>query len=131
MTTPHRLASRVLADATLTFHFLFVIFALLGGFLVPVVPLIVWPHLASVLWSSIVNLFDWTCPLTPAEKRFRAASGGSAYQGGFVQHYVGRLVYPLGMPRRLELVAGISILVWNALVYGALYVFVWRNPAGA
>ena len=127
---PTRILSRVLADATLSFHFLFVAFAVAGGFLVPLVPRIVWIHLAVVLWSSIVNLFDWTCPLTPAEKRFRSAGGGDAYQGGFVEHYLGRLVYPLGMPRRLELVAGISILVWNALVYAGLYFFIWRGSGG-
>ena len=121
MPTTNRFLSRFLADATLSFHFVWVLFAVLGGFAVLAWPWIVWPHLAVVFWSSIVNLCDWTCPLTPAEKRFRMAGGGAAYDGGFVQHYLGRLVYPLGMPRRLELVAGVSILVWNALVYGGVF----------
>lgn len=105
------------AAIVLLSHFLFVLFAVAGGFLM----LLDWRwalvHVPSVLWSSIVNLASWTCPLTPLEKRLRQASGGSAYQGGFVEHYIGPLVYPGGMPRRLELVAGVSILVWNAVVY--------------
>jgi hypothetical protein len=40
--------------------------------------------------------------------------------GGFIQHYVGRAVYPRGMPRRMELIAGVSILAGNALVYACI-----------
>jgi hypothetical protein len=68
-----------------------------------------------------VNLADWTCPLTPLEKRLRRRAGQTGYAGGFVQHYIGPLVYPGGMPRRLEMVAGICVLVWNALVYGVVF----------
>ena len=68
-----------------------------------------------------MNLASWTCPLTPVEQSYRRRAGES-YDGGFIEHYVGSLVYPGGMPRRLELVAGISILAWNALLYGAILV---------
>lgn len=79
-----------------------------------------WLHIPAVLWSSVVNLKSWTCPLTPLEKLLRTRAGLSGYAGGFVQHYVGRAVYPRGMPRRLELVAGISILVGNLVAYAAI-----------
>ncbi len=59
----------------------------------------------------------WTCPLTPLEQRLRARAGQAGYAGGFIQHYVGRAVYPRGMPRRMELIAGVSVLVGNAIVY--------------
>ena len=72
-----------------------------------------------MLWSAVVNLASWTCPLTPLEKTYRSRAGTS-YQGGFIQHYVGSMVYPQGMPRRMELIAGISIIVWNGIVYAAL-----------
>jgi hypothetical protein len=62
----------------------------------------------------------WTCPLTPLEKRLRTRAGQAGYAGGFIHHYVGRAVYPGGMPRRLELVAGYSVLAGNALVYAVL-----------
>ncbi len=116
-------AHRVAADCVLSLHFVFVIFAVLGGFLVLQNPGWAWVHIPVVVWSSVVNLADWTCPLTPLEKRFRARAG-RAYEGGFVQHYVGSMVYPGGMPRRMEITAGISILAWNALVYGAIFVLV-------
>ena len=112
--------SRFMADLTLSAHFAFVLFAVAGAFLVLAWPVLVWAHLPVVIWSSVVNLCGWTCPLTPVENRFRSAAGGQAYSGNCLEHYVGRLVYPLGMPRRLELVAGVSILVWNALAYGGI-----------
>jgi hypothetical protein len=109
--------SRIGADLVLLGHFLFVLFAVAGGALVYFEPGWALVHVPVVLWSSIVNLAAWTCPLTPLEKSLRLSAGQSDYRGGFVQHYIGRLVYPKGMPRQMELVAGVSILVWNALVY--------------
>jgi hypothetical protein len=58
--------------------------------------------------------------LTPIEKRLRVRAGQAGYAGGFIQHYVGRAVYPRGMPRRMELIAGFSVLAGNALVYAGI-----------
>lgn len=101
-------------------HFAFVLFAVLGGVLVYVDRTWAWLHIPVVLWSSVVNLASWTCPLTPLEKVLRERAGRSGYSGGFVEHYVGRLVYPRGMPRQMELIAGISIIVWNVVVYACI-----------
>jgi Protein of Unknown function (DUF2784) len=113
---------RIAADLVLLLHFLFAAFAVFGGFLVACNVNWAWAHVPAVLWSSVVNLKGWTCPLTPIETSLRARAGQSGYPGGFIQHYIGRAVYPRGMPRRLELVAGISILAGNLVVYAALLV---------
>jgi hypothetical protein len=112
--------SRVGADAVLLAHFVFVAFAVGGGALFYFDPRWAWLHVPVVLWSSIVNLANWTCPLTPLEKSLRAQAGRSGYSGGFVEHYIGSVVYPRGMPRQMELVAGVSIVAWNALMYACL-----------
>ena len=105
------------ADLVLILHFAFALFAVLGGFLVLLDWRIVFVHIPTVLWSSIVNLMDWTCPLTPLEKRLREQAGQQGYEGGCIQNYFEPLVRPLGMPRRMEWIAGVSILVWNVIVY--------------
>jgi len=110
---------RIAADAVLLLHFSFVIFAVFGGFLLLADWKWAWVHVPVVVWSSLVNLASWTCPLTPLEKYFRARCG-TAYAGGFVEHYIGSVVYPGGMPRRLELVAGVSIVAWNAVLYAVI-----------
>ena len=114
------MAYRLAADSVLLAHFLFAAFAVFGGLLVATNFTWAWVHIPVVLWSSAVNLMSWTCPLTPLEKSLRTRAGQDGYRGGFIQHYVGRAVYPRGMPRQLELVAGISVLVGNAAVYAAI-----------
>jgi hypothetical protein len=113
------LLNRLMADVVLLAHFAFVLFAVFGAFLVLVDSSWAWVHIPAVVWSSVVNLASGTCPLTPLENRYRSRMGAS-YEGGFIQHYVRSVVYPGGMPRRLELIAGISIVVWNGIVYAVL-----------
>jgi len=109
------------ADLVLFAHFLFAAFAVLGGVFVFYEPAWAWVHIPVVLWSSAVNLMSWTCPLTPLENALRTRAGQLGYSGGFVQRYIGRVVYPRGMPRQLELVAGVSIVAGNALVYAIMF----------
>lgn len=111
---------RIAADFILLAHFQFAAFAVFGGLLLFDDLRWAWLHLPTVLWSSIVNLMGWTCPLTPLEKTLRTRAGQAGHEGGFIQHYVGRAVYPRGMPRRMELIAGVSVLAGNALVYAGV-----------
>jgi hypothetical protein len=90
--------SRIAADLVLLSHFAFVVFAVFGAVPVLFRPVLFWVHLPVVIWSSLVNLASWTCPLTPLEQALRTRAGESGYSGGFVQHYVGRAVYPRACP---------------------------------
>jgi hypothetical protein len=112
--------ARILADLVLSFHFAFIVFAVLGGFLVLWKPRIAWLHVPSVVWSAFVNLFSHVCPLTPLENRFRHLAGQAGYEGGFIEHYIAPLVYPGVMPERWGLIAGFSVLIWNVLIYTRL-----------
>src|SRR5512137_1185141 len=105
--------ARLAANLVLLAHFGIVVLAVFGGFGLLLSPRWIWIHAPIVVWSSVVNLAGWTCPLTPLENRLRAAAGRSGYEGGFIQHYIGPIVYPQGMPRRLELTAGVSVALWN------------------
>jgi hypothetical protein len=124
--------ARILADLVLGFHFAFIVFAVLGGFLVLWKPWMVWLHIPSVLWSGYVNLFGQVCPLTPLENRFRYVAGQAGYEGGFIEHYIARLVYPSVMPERWGLISGFSVLIWNVFVYTLLAATLQRRgPLGA
>jgi hypothetical protein len=109
------------AELVLFAHFCFVLFAVLGGFLGFADMRWVWAHVPVVAWSAIVNLADWTCPLTPLEQTLRARAGVAGYQGGFIAHYIGPMVYPRGMPRQMELTAAVSIVAWNIAVYCVVF----------
>ena len=117
--------ARLFADTVLLLHFFFVIFAILGGLAVLYKRRVIWLHVPVVLWSSLVNLAGWTCPLTPLENFFHAAAGQAGYEGGFLEHYIEPLVYPSGMPRNFQLIAGVSILVWNLVVY--VFLIYWQE----
>ena len=112
------------ADLVLIFHALVAFFAVLGGFATLLDPKFAIIHVPVVLWASIVNLAHWTCPLTPLEQHLRRRAGQPSFEEGWIQHYCEPLVRPLGMPRHLELVAGVSVLVWNVLVYAAIYLLI-------
>ncbi len=122
---------RLAASLVLLIHFIFVALAVFGAFGVLINQRWALVHVPIVVWSSVVNLAGWTCPLTPLENRLRAAADQTGYEGGFVQHYIGALVYPQGMPRRLELVAGFAIALWNAVLYAGIYWWLFRVVPGA
>ena len=66
---------RLLADLILLFHFSFILFVLFGGIIVLYKRWMLWIHIPAILWSSIVNLADWVCPLTPLENMFYSMAG--------------------------------------------------------
>lgn len=115
------------ADSVLALHAVVALFAVVGGLAIPLLPALAWLHVPMVLWSSIVNLAHWTCPLTPLEQSLRKRAGQGSVEGGWIQHYIEPMVRPQGMPRRMELIAGVSVLLWNGLVYAVVYLLVFNG----
>lgn len=109
--------AKIAADITLLVHLAFILFVVFGGLIVLYRHRVAWLHIPMVLWASVINLLSWVCPLTPLENMYRAAAGQAGYEGGFVEHYVARLVYPEGLSYELGVMLGILVLVWNMLVY--------------
>src|SRR5688572_5932123 len=88
---------KFLADAVIVFHFAFVGFVLLGGLLVLRWRRVMWVHLPCVAWGIWIELSHGLCPLTPLENDLRELAGGSTYEGGFVDHYIMPILYPVGL----------------------------------
>ena len=109
---------RVLADGLLISHVLLIIYGLLGGLFYFWRYWLVWLHLPLALWISLIEFFQWTCPLTPWEKQLRVLAGEGAYAGGFIEHYLIALIYPDGMTRGIALILGVIALGSNLLIYG-------------
>ena len=109
---------RVLADVVLIGHLLFIIYGLLGGLLYFWRSWLVWLHLPLAVWISLIEFFQWTCPLTPWEKQLRVLAGEGAYSGGFIEHCLIALIYPDGMTRGIVLSLGVIALGSNLLIYG-------------
>lgn len=106
--------SGITANVLVVVHVFVALFALFGGLLVFADLRWVWIHLPVAIWMIAVNLADLTCPLTVWEK---AARGGRAYEGGFIDRYFASSLN-VGA-RRLERWVGGTILIANAAVYAA------------
>jgi len=112
-----------LADLVVLLHAFFVLFVLLGGFLVFWRPVLAWFHLPAVFWGAVVEFTGWICPLTPLENMLRTRGGGSGYATGFIEHHIMPLLYPASLTRNLQIVFGMIVLGVNFLIY----LMVWRK----
>lgn len=117
---------RVLADLVVLVHFAFVVFVILGGFLVARRPRMTPLHLAAVLWAAFIEFAGWICPLTPLENRLRGKSGSGGYPSDFVAHYILPILYPEGLTRETQIALGALVLVTNLGIYG----WILRNKTG-
>ncbi len=115
------MAFRLLADATVVLHVVFVVFVVLGGLLVARWPRVAWVHLPAAAWGAWVELAGWVCPLTPLENWLRAEGGRAAYTSSFTEHYVLPMLYPASVSRELQWVLGGLVLLVNAVVYVVVF----------
>ena len=106
-----------LADLVLLVHFAFILFVVLGGFLVMRWPWLAWLHLPAALWGALIEFAGWICPLTPLEVSLRRAGGEAGYAGGFIERYLTPTIYPEGLTRSVQVALGLVVVVINVLVY--------------
>lgn len=116
---------QVLADAVLLLHAAFVLWVTLGVLAVWRWPRLALLHLPALCWGVWIIGSGGICPLTPLENELLAAAGESGYRGGFIEHWVQRLVYPPGLQRWHQAVMAAVLVVVNVGVYGRL---LWRRP---
>jgi hypothetical protein len=109
------------ADFVVAFHFIFVLFVVLGGLLVWRWPRVAWVHLPCATWGALIELTGLICPLTPLEKWLREQAGVASYEGGFIAHYIVPILYPAGLTRGAQLVLGAFVVVLNVAVYAGLW----------
>jgi Protein of Unknown function (DUF2784) len=111
------MANAFLADAVLVLHGLFIVWVVFGGLAVIARPLLAWLHVPAVAWAVWVSWSGSYCPLTPLEQSLRRAAGQAGYEGGFIEHYVGALIYPEGLTANLQVLYGAIVLVINLALY--------------
>ena len=111
---------RALADLVMVFHFVFVLFAVLGGCLVLKRRRWAWVHIPAFLWAALIEFAGWICPLTYLETWLLEQSGGTGYREGFIEHYLFPLLYPEDLTRSLQVTLGVLVLSINIIIYGFL-----------
>jgi Protein of Unknown function (DUF2784) len=94
-----------LAVFVLFVHTLFIAWVIFGAFLVRSRPVLRWFHIASLVWGILTEALYWPCPLTLLENWLEQKSGVQPHQGGFLLHYMDKLVYPDISPNVLTIAA--------------------------
>ena len=113
------------ADLVALTHFAFVLFVVLGGLLVLRWRRVAWVHLPCAVWGALIEFTGCICPLTPLENWLRRRAGGADYSGGFIEHYVMPILYPVGLTRSIQIGLGIAVIVINV----ALYLWIFSRPS--
>lgn len=114
---------RLAADTLVLFHLSFILLVLFGGLLALKHRRALLIHLPALAWGLAVEGLHLECPLTAWENRLRAAAGDSGYPGGFIEHYIWPVIYPVGLTPQIQLWLGTFVLLLNIGIYG--YVL-WR-----
>jgi len=115
-----RVLYRLVANAVVVFHALFILFVVLGGFIAWRWRWVAALHIPCALWGMLIEYRGWICPLTPLENTLRERAGQQGYSGGFVEHYLLPAIYPSGLTPRIQAVLGTAVLVINAVAYTLL-----------
>jgi hypothetical protein len=106
-----------LATAVLFLHALFILWVVFGALVTRSRPFLRWLHIGSLVWGILTELLPWPCPLTVLENRLEAKAGVQPYQGGFLLHYLDKVVYP-DISATFLTVAGVIICALNLALYG-------------
>ena len=106
-----------LAAAVLLLHLLWILWIAVGWAFTRGRPLLTAVHVAALIWGVAVELGPWPCPLTLLEQWLEARSGSAAYQGGFLVHYLDKVVYP-DLPEAFVGWIGAGVCVVILGVYG-------------
>jgi len=112
---------RFLADAVVVIHLGFVLFVVVGGFLVLRWPRTAWVQLPAAVWGVLVEWSGWVCPLTPLENWLRAQGGAAGYAGGFVERYLLPALYPASLTRGVQILLGAGALAANLIAYALVF----------
>lgn len=116
----------ILADLVMLAHFAFTAFVALGGLLVLLRPRLAWLHLPVLGYGVAIEVFGWTCPLTPLEWRLRSLAGEAGHSGGFLETYLGPILYPEDWEGIRYLLAGLLVL-FNVAVYAGVLIRARRS----
>lgn len=106
-----------IADLIMILHLAFIVFVAGGGLVVLRWSWVAFIHLPAAAWGVMIELLNWTCPLTPLEVSLRQAAGQAGYNGGYIEHYLMPLIYPEGLTRSVQFVLAAIVIGTNICVY--------------
>ncbi len=117
----------IAADLVLVVHALFIGFVVVGSFLTWRWPRIIWVQLPAMVYGALVELAGFACPLTALQNYLLRRGGQAGYRGGFISHYLIRVIYPPGLTRGWQIGLGLFVALIAVIGYGG---YLRRNWPG-
>jgi hypothetical protein len=114
----------ILADMVLMLHAAFIAWVVLGVLVVWRWPRLLWAHLTALAWGIWIEASAGICPLTPLEMALRHRAGRGTYEGSFIDHHLGALIYPQGLTPQAQWRIALGLAAFNLAAYG---LFAWRR----
>ncbi len=108
----------VAADFVLVAHLLFIGFVVGGSFLAWRWPRVIWVQLPVMVYGALVELVGFACPLTALQNYLLRRGGQAGYRGGFISHYLIRIIYPPGLTRGMQIGLGLFVVLVAVIGYG-------------
>ena len=104
------------AVCVLIVHALFILWVILGALVARSRPILRWLHILSLFWGILIELIPWSCPLTLLENWLEGRAGIEPYRGGFLLHYMDKLVYP-DISVTFLMIVGALVCAFNLILY--------------
>lgn len=110
---------RLVADATLVTHLLFILYVVLGGFLAWRLPWTIVVHVTAVAWGFGGIVIGYDCPLTHLENWARLQAGQEGLPStGFIDHYLTGVIYPESAIGLVQILGATLVLAsWLGFAY--------------
>jgi hypothetical protein len=118
---------RLLGDAVIILHFLWILFILFGLLIGIKYGRLIWVHLGGLLFTLILNIGGWFCPLTYLENYlYSLYNPRLTYPGSFIGQSLQKLIY-LDVD---EAYLRIAAVIWVAVNMGGYVLLFKRNIVG-
>jgi len=107
---------RILSVAALTVHLVWILWVICGWLVTRNRPLLRWFHILSLIYSIVIEIGPWPCPLTMAEQWLQQGAGTRPYHEPFLVRYLEALVYP-NVPQTVVTWCGVAVCLIILGVY--------------
>ncbi len=111
----------LLAKIVLLTHLLFIFFVVIGALSYFINPKFLNLHLPALAWGLYIQFTNTICPLTYLENWLLIKGQASFYDGGFIENYIMRVVYPPGINSNIQTILGFTLIMLNIFFYSFIF----------
>ena len=105
-----------MAACVMSLHATYIAWFIFGAFFTRGRSRLAAPHIATLGYGAIIEIFGFWCPLTALEEWLEVRGNVPAYQGPFLLHYLDAVVYP-DIPPNLLIAGAVAVCIMNLWIY--------------